>query len=137
MSVTALTPNPSLSSNVRRYMGALLAETLDGLVRKYREVAFSEWEFPAPSGEHHFNDYALGNPEDPAWWQADTDALEVVTDPDGRRWANVSIVLYPQGVHSLPPALVASLAVYEDGRVEGTWASGQRFEFEQARRDDV
>jgi hypothetical protein len=118
-------------------MDAWLAEALDGLVRKYREVAFSVWKSSVPSGEHHFNDYALVEPDDPAWWQADTDALEVVTDVDGRKWANVSIVLYPQGVHSLPPALAASLAVYEDGRVEGTWASGQRFDFEQARRDDV
>ena len=118
-------------------MDASLAKTLDGLVRKYREVAFSEWESPAPLGGHHFNDYALGDPEAPTWWQADTDALEVVTDPDGRKWVNISIVLYPQGVHSLPPALAASLAVYEDGRVQGTWANGQRFEFEQVRRDDV
>ncbi len=112
-----------------------LAEALDGLVRKYREIHFSWWEKRCPYGEHHFNDYAPGNPQDPSWWQADTDAFEIVTDPDGRRWANVSVVLYPYGVHSLPPALAAYLAVYEDGSVEGTWASGESFNFAQVRRD--
>jgi hypothetical protein len=114
-----------------------LTETLDGLVRKYREIEFSRWEKSCPYGEHHFNDYAPCNPEDSKWWQADTDVLDILTDPDGRKWANVSVVLYPQGVHSLPPALAASLAVCEDGRVEGTWADGERFDFVQMRRDAV
>ena len=114
-----------------------LAEQLDSLVRKYREVAFSGWEERRPIGEHQFNDYAPIDPEHPSWWQADIDVLEIVTDPDGRKWANVSIVLYPPGVHSLPPAMAASLAVYDDGQVEGTWANGERFEFKQVQSGAV
>jgi hypothetical protein len=118
-------------------INAVLEEALNQLIRKYREVAFSDWETAAPPGGHHFNDYASCAPEDHAWWQADTDALEVITDPDGRKWANVSIVLYPRGVHSLPPALAASLTVYDDGLVQGSWANGLEFEFKQARNDVV
>ena len=108
-----------------------LTEQLDSLVLKYREVPFSGWEERRPIGEHQFNDYAPIDPEHPNWWQADIDVLEIITDPDGRKWANVSIVLYPPGVHSMPPAMAASLAVYDDGQVEGTWANGERFEFKQ------
>ncbi len=113
-----------------------LTATLDGLVRKYRELPFSTWENVYPDGDS-FNDYALGDIEDPEWWQAHTDVLEIVMDPDGRKWANVSIVLYPQGVHTLPPAPAASLAVYDDGRVEGVWSNGEEFEFVQMRNGAV
>nr|WP_315484571.1 hypothetical protein [uncultured Undibacterium sp.] len=114
-----------------------LGERLDELILKYREIAFSSWERSCPSSEHHFNDYAPGDPNDSTWWQADTDVLEIVLDSDGQKWANVSIVLYPQGVHSLPPALSAGLAIYEDGRVEGIWASGEKFDHIQVRNDAI
>lgn len=112
------------------------ANTLDNLIRKYREVPFSSWEKVYLDGGRP-NDYAPGSEEDPKWWQAHTDVLEIVTDPDGRKWANVLIVLYPRDVHSLPPALSVSLAVYDDGQVEGVWVNGDEFEFAQERSSVV
>ncbi len=107
------------------------ANSLDDLVRKYREVPFLAWE-KLYADRDKFNDYAPGTEVDPKWWQAHTNVLEIVTDSDGRKWANISIVLYPRGVHSLPPAPGASLAVHNDGQVEGVWANGDEFEFMQS-----
>ena len=91
-------------------MGTLeLTRALDNLVRTYREIPFSWWGKGCPDGEHYYNDYAAFATTDPNWWQAETDVLEIVVDADGRKWANISIVLYPLGVHTLPPALAASL----------------------------
>lgn len=110
-----------------------LAEELNRLVRKYREFEFVVWEKPSELGNHHFNDYATCEPDDTNWWQAHTDVLEIVEDAASKRWALVSIVLYPYGIHSFPPALASALAVFEDGRVEGAWADGERFVHQQVR----
>lgn len=107
-----------------------LLEALNLLIRKYRDVPFDSWG-KVYRGGNRFNDYASENHNDPGWWQAHTDVLEIVTDPNGQKWANVAITLYPFGVHSCPPALYAGLAVHEDGRVEGIWEDGSKFEFLQ------
>lgn len=70
------------------------ANSLDDLIRKYREAPFLTWEKLYADGDC-LNDYALGSEDAPQWWQAHTDVLEIVTDPNGRKWVNVSIVLYP------------------------------------------
>lgn len=111
-----------------------LAKTRDDLVRKYREIPFATWaRISVESGR--FNDYAEGDIEHPDWWQAHTAVLEIVKDNDGPMWANVSIVLYPRCVHSLPPALAASLTVYDNRTVEGLWSNGDEFKFVQAQHD--
>lgn len=111
---------------------AAFAHSLDELIRKYRKVPYLSWEKLYADGDC-FNDYAKGTEGNPKWWQAHTDVLEIVTDPDGRKWANVSIILYPRGVHSLPPAHGAGLAVYDDGQVQGIWTNGDEFAFTQPR----
>jgi hypothetical protein len=113
-----------------------LTEALDTLIRKYREVPFSSWEALYPS-VGQLSDTASGNPSDDDWWQAQTDVLEISSAQDGPRYARVLIVVYPQGVHSLAPPPSATLDFYEDGRVVGTFANGDPFEFLQLRSGAV
>jgi len=107
-----------------------LAGALDALIRKYRQVPFSSWAAIYPDiGQ--LVDQANVDPTHDEWWQAQTDVLEVVHEPDGRKHARVVIAVHSQGAHSFGPPPAAELAVYEDGRVEGAWANGDRFEFLQ------
>lgn len=109
-------------------MSAKLSEVLDALVAKYRELPFATWEAAHRTGERR-SDYATCSIEDLDWWQAHTDVLELVDDPDGRRWAHVCITVYPRGVHTVPPAPSSAIAVYADGAVEGKWSNGAQFQF--------
>lgn len=112
-------------------------ETLDRLIRKYRDVPFFVWDEMYRGIVDRFNDYASDDTSIPGWWQAHTDVLEIVTDGDGRRWAHVSVVVYPDGVHSSPPAPAAGLAVYTDGTVEGAWSNEEAFTYRQVGKGAV
>jgi hypothetical protein len=110
-------------------------DALNILVRKYREIPFASWETIYPD-VGTLVDHSSENPSDDDWWQAHTDVLEIGEKTDGRRFARISIVLYPNG-HAIGPAPTAWLAVYDDGRVEGAWANGDEFEFLQLRSGAV
>ena len=84
------------------------------LLLKYRDIPFREWE--RMHGERRqFHDYSSTLPEHEGFWQAHTDVLEVEIFRDGRRYANVSITMYPKGIHSVPPAPHAGFLCFEDG----------------------
>ena len=106
-----------------------LGEALDNLIRKYREVPFTSWEALYPS-VGQLSDTAPGRPTDDDWWQAQTDVLEISSGHDGPRCARVVIAVYPG-------EMSATLEFYEEGRVVGTWASGDAFEFFQLRSGAV
>jgi len=111
-------------------------EALDNLIRKYREVPFTSWEALYPS-VGQLSDCASGRPTDDDWWQAQTDVLEISSGLDGPRYAKVVIAVYPEALQALSEPPSATLDFYDDGRVVGTWASGDAFEFFQLRSGAV
>jgi len=88
-----------------------LEAPLRSLLLRYREHPFSDWErLCDASKEHH--DYSK---EDETFWQADTSVLYVETDSDRRRYAHVSITIYPDGIHTVPPAPSCGFFCFDDG----------------------
>jgi hypothetical protein len=106
-----------------------LETPLRELVRRYRDMPFSTWE-DAYATNYELDDYS---PENEPFWQAHTVVLELETAEDGRRFANVAITIYPEGVHSMPPAPYAGLHCFDDGtcRIFTPW--GEEYEYEQLR----
>ena len=100
---------------------------LKGLVLKYLDVPFAEWERRYRAGDE-ISDYSS---DSEPFWQAHTDVLEVDTHTDGRRYANVSITIYPEGVHSLPPAPHASFLCFEDGICDVSTPWGEEYIYKQ------
>lgn len=109
-----------------------LFEPLNALVAKYRPLSFRYWSARFTAGEE-LHDYAQGDEGSLQWWQAHTNVLEVEEDGDGRQYALVAVTIFPNGLHSSPPAPSAGFKVYEDGIVAGTWADGSKFSWRQQR----
>jgi hypothetical protein len=103
-----------------------LFEPLNTLIVKYRSIPFEEW-----NARTQFHDDSDVEETSEHWWQAHTGVLEIDRDEDGRRYALVSVTIYPSGVHSSPPAPSAALKIYEDGTVMGTRADSTDFTWRQ------
>ena len=104
-----------------------LETPLRRLVNQYRDFSFTTWAEAHAAG-FEFDDYSKdGEP----FWQAHTEVLEVETADDGRKYANVAITIYPEGIHSMPPAPYAGIHCFEDGtcRVWTPW--GEEYEHRQ------
>lgn len=99
-----------------------LYPVLEKLSDKYMQLGFSEWAC-LHSRSEQLNDYSdhVHAPSDEVdmehFWQAHTDVLEIAEDEKGR-YALVSTVVYPWGIHTSPPAPSAALVVYESGNCE-------------------
>jgi len=103
-----------------------LFEPMNALVTKYCAIAFEKWNVGT-----QFHDYADVDEDSEEWWQAHTDVLEIDQDEDGKRYALVSITIYPSAVHSSPPAPSAEIKIYQDGRVMRGYADRDNFEWRQ------
>lgn len=90
-----------------------LLPILDRLVVKYRDVSYEEWKKLDDDGDR-YNDYSDEDPNSEFFWQAHTDILEFENNENGK-YAHISISIYPEGVHSMPPAPGAGMLVYESG----------------------
>jgi hypothetical protein len=108
-----------------------LEAPLKSLVLKYREISFAEWE-RLYSARDQYHDYSSENEK---FWQAHTDVLEVDTHADGRRYANVSISIYPEGVYSVPPAPHAGFLCFDDGTCDIGTPWGEDYIYKQ-RNDE-
>ncbi|MCU7933244.1 MAG: hypothetical protein KZQ90_20830 [Candidatus Thiodiazotropha sp. (ex Codakia rugifera)] len=86
---------------------------LENLVNKYRVVTYDEWKNQVENGER-FNDYSEDDSESEFFWQAHTNVLEFETNESGN-YAHISISIYSENVHSVPPAPNAGMLVYESG----------------------
>lgn len=90
-----------------------LLPILDRLVEKYRDVTYEAWKALAAAGDR-FNDYSEDEQSANFFWQAHTEVLEFESNNVGN-YAHVTISIYPEGVHSVPPAPTAGMLVYESG----------------------
>jgi hypothetical protein len=104
-----------------------LEPPLRQLLLRYRDIPYSDW-LSAHEAQYEFDDHSK---EGEPFWQSHTTVLEVGTAEDGRRYANVSITIYPEGVRSMPPAPNAGLVCYEGGvcRIWTPW--GDEYDYKQ------
>ena len=93
-----------------------LEPVIQRLITKYQAIPYAQW-VQLYEEDERFSDYADEQGDDDAYWQAHTDVLELDVDVKGK-FANVSLIVYPNNVHSMPPAPYIRLIVYESGRVE-------------------
>jgi len=93
-----------------------LNTVFESLAEKYRELPFGKWESIYNEDENYTEDNFDGH-ESTLKWQARTYVQDLCNDTKGD-FAVVIIIVYPEGVDSLPPAPSASMCIYENGRVE-------------------
>ncbi len=90
-----------------------LIPVLKRLVNKYRDIPFAQWKRMYEENDR-FNDYSEDENNPQFFWQAHTEILEVDVNEEGE-YANVSVVVYPENVHTLPPAPHAGFLTYKTG----------------------
>jgi len=86
---------------------------LEELVIKYRDIKYNEWKKLLENCDR-FNDYSDEEFNSKFFWQAHTEVLEIEVNEHGN-YAHISFSIYPENVHSMPPAPGAGMFVYESG----------------------
>ncbi len=111
-----------------------LIPILERLVNKYREVPFDEWKRMFED-EENYNDYSEDEEEPVLFWQSHTDILEIDVNDEGE-YAQISVVIYPENVHSLPPAPGAGFLTYKSGICDVSTPQGE-YIYDQTTKSKV
>ena len=91
-----------------------LKPILKRLIEKYRVISYEEWVRLYEAGNDKHNDYSEDEEDSAFFWQAHTDVLEIDENENGK-YAHIAVSVYPEGVHSVPPAPSAGFLTYESG----------------------